>query len=104
MKQINGLTDEQVIESRRKYGDNGIGGYKKNSFFLNIFINNTESFDVKILKDSLNKVIQVEVDGNYDLPDSLMNKKRTRYNARKIINLQFFILHPFSNLFQNQFT
>ena len=30
--------------------------YKKNSFFLNILINNTESFDVKILKDSLNKV------------------------------------------------
>ena len=38
------------------------------------------------LRDSLNKVIQIEVDTNSDLPDSLMNKKRTRYNARKIID------------------
>lgn len=30
--------------------------YKKNSFFLNLLINDTETFDVKILKDSLNKV------------------------------------------------
>ena len=30
--------------------------YKKNSFFLNLLIKESESFDVKILKDSLNKV------------------------------------------------
>ncbi len=48
MKQINGLTDEQVIESRRKYGDNGIGGYKKNSF-LRLVINSLGDPIIRIL-------------------------------------------------------
>ena len=48
MKQINGLTDEQVIESRKKSGDNGIGGYKKNSF-LRLVINSLGDPIIRIL-------------------------------------------------------
>ena len=50
--------------------------YKKNSFFLNILINNTESFDVKILKDSLNKAKEkgcIEVQ-NIDITTFLIYK------------------------------
>ena len=43
MKQKDGLTDEQVIKSRKEYGDNSIGEYKKNSIQLNI----GEPFNVK---------------------------------------------------------
>ena len=32
MKKENGLTEEEVIKNREKYGTNDIGNYKKNSF------------------------------------------------------------------------
>ena len=48
MKQIDGLTDEQVIKSRKKYGDNNIGEYKKNSF-IKLVINSLGDPIIRIL-------------------------------------------------------
>ena len=44
----NGLTDEQVRESRKKYGNNSIGEYKKNSF-LRLIINSLGDPIIRIL-------------------------------------------------------
>ena len=44
----NGLTDEQVRESRKKYGNNSIGEYKKNSFFR-LIINSLGDPIIRIL-------------------------------------------------------
>ena len=48
MKQIDGLTNEQVIESRRNSGDNSIGEYKKNSF-IGLVINSLGDPIIRIL-------------------------------------------------------
>lgn len=48
MKQIDGLTDEQVIESRKQNGDNSIGEYKKNSF-IRLVINSFGDPIIRIL-------------------------------------------------------
>lgn len=37
MIEKDGLTDKEVVESRKKYGTNGIGEYKKNSFLKLVF-------------------------------------------------------------------
>ena len=37
MIEKDGLTDKEVVESRKKYGTNGLGEYKKNSFLKLIF-------------------------------------------------------------------
>lgn len=44
----NGLTDEEVIELRKKYGDNSIGEYKKDSFFR-LIINSLGDPIIRIL-------------------------------------------------------
>ena len=48
MKQKNGLTDEQVIINRKKYGNNSIGEYKKNSF-VRLVINSLGDPIIRIL-------------------------------------------------------
>lgn len=48
MKQKNGLTDEQVIINRKKYGNNSIGEYKKNSF-IRLVINSLGDPIIRIL-------------------------------------------------------
>ena len=48
MKQIDGLTNDQVIESRRNSGDNSIGEYKKNSF-IGLVINSLGDPIIRIL-------------------------------------------------------
>ena len=48
MKQKDGLTDEQVIKNRKKYGDNSIGEYKKNSF-IRLVINSLGDPIIRIL-------------------------------------------------------
>lgn len=48
MKKINGLTDKEVIESRKKYGINTISQTKKNSFFK-LFLESLGDPIIKIL-------------------------------------------------------
>lgn len=48
MKQITGLTDEQVNESRKKNGNNSIGDYKKNSL-ISLIINSLGDPIIRIL-------------------------------------------------------
>lgn len=48
MKEIDGLTDEQVIKKRKEYGDNGIGDYKKDSF-IRLVINSLGDPIIRIL-------------------------------------------------------
>ena len=48
MFNINGLTDDEVIKSRKKYGSNSISGSNKNSFFR-LFVETLGDPIIKIL-------------------------------------------------------
>lgn len=48
MKERDGLTDEQVVKSRKEYGNNSIGEYRKNSF-IRLVINSLGDPIIRIL-------------------------------------------------------
>lgn len=48
MKERDGLTDEQVVKSRKEYGNNSIGEYRKNSF-VRLVINSLGDPIIRIL-------------------------------------------------------